>query len=248
MTSYERPLDQIRKETKAAHRAPHLRKNNLTPVDQIDSLDNILGATYHHDGPYDATLASRNRNRKYAPVDAVQETNKMALDATPIENLQDSLRKHVPLAGTANIPPGQEDLAGRTMRYEEGADLMREEDAEGGPYRRWKDYDYEYQPGDLKGKGEPSYSIERQIKERGASASGENGTAVYEMQPGGSSRKDGGTVVRQRSYSSSAGPSSPQGAAHDSNVRRSNTVGKRSGLEGLKRRIGSLRRKSPDQA
>jgi hypothetical protein len=29
------------------------------------------------------------------------------------------------------------DMAGRTMEYEEGADLMREPDAAGGAYKRW---------------------------------------------------------------------------------------------------------------
>lgn len=134
----ERPLEQIRKENKAAHRAPHLRKQNITPTDQIDFLDNITGMAYHHDGPYDATLAARNKDPKYAPVEAVKVGNWEALKATPYEKLQDSLTKHVPLSGTAVIPPGEEDFAGRTMNYEEGADLMREEDAEGGPYRRWK--------------------------------------------------------------------------------------------------------------
>lgn len=133
----ERPLEQIRKETKAAYRAPHLRKHNLTPTDQIDSLDNITGLTYHHDGPYDATLAARNQDPKYAPVEAVKTSNMEAIKATPYEHLQDSLTKHVPLSGTAVVPSGQEDFAGRIMNYEEGADLMREEDAEGGPYRRW---------------------------------------------------------------------------------------------------------------
>jgi hypothetical protein len=139
----ERPLDQIRRDTKKAHRAPHLRKHSMVPVDVIDSLDTIsIGGPYHHEGPYDATLAPRNRNRKYAPVEAVREGNLAALRATPQEHIMDSLSRHVPLQGTATIPPGHKDFVGRTMDYEEGADLMREPDAGGGAYRRWKDYDY----------------------------------------------------------------------------------------------------------
>jgi hypothetical protein len=61
-----RPLDQIKQATKAANRAHHLRKANQTRPDQIDALDNI-GGVYHHDGPYDATLASRNRDARHAP-------------------------------------------------------------------------------------------------------------------------------------------------------------------------------------
>ncbi|RYC63095.1 hypothetical protein CHU98_g3103, partial [Xylaria longipes] len=39
--SAPRPLEQIKRETKAANRAPHLRKANQTRPDQIDALDNI---------------------------------------------------------------------------------------------------------------------------------------------------------------------------------------------------------------
>lgn len=133
-----RPLDQIRRETRAANRAPHLRKQNFARADQIDALDNVgFGGAYHHGGPYDATLASRNRDKRYAPVEAVKETNMMALRATPKERIQDSLRHHVPLHGTAEVPPGMTDAFGRVMDFEEGADLMREPDAPGGAYKRY---------------------------------------------------------------------------------------------------------------
>lgn len=73
---------------------------------------------------------------------------------------------------------------GRRMSYEEGADVMREADAPGGAYRR---YDHvPYHPKDYKGKGEPSYTIERHAKEQkqlqrqmGSKDSG----PAYEMQP-----------------------------------------------------------------
>jgi hypothetical protein len=134
-----RPLDQLRKEAKAADRAPHLKKKHIPGADTIDSLDrSFLGGAYHHEGPYDATLLARNTSYKYSPVEAVRETNNEALKATPRENIRDALDKHVPLQGTAVIPPGMAGIDGRPMRYEEGADLMREEDAPGGAYKRWE--------------------------------------------------------------------------------------------------------------
>ncbi|KAI8955520.1 hypothetical protein F4801DRAFT_269355 [Xylaria longipes] len=158
--SAPRPLEQIKRETKAANRAPHLRKANQTRPDQIDALDNIApGGIYHHDGPFDAALASRNRDARYAPLAAVQEGNRAALKATPAVNVADAVTRHVPLQGTAVIPPGEVDYTGNVMEYEEGADLMREPDAAGGAYKRYEHV--QYHPEDLKGKGEPSYTIER---------------------------------------------------------------------------------------
>ncbi|KAI1358703.1 hypothetical protein F5Y08DRAFT_105968 [Xylaria arbuscula] len=163
MTSLPRPLEQIKRETKLANRSGHLRKKSQPRPDQIDSLDNVVpGGIYHHDGPYDATLASRNRDARYAPLAAVTEGNREALKATPAVNVLDSVRRHVPLQGTAEVPPGAVDYEGNVMEYEEGADLMREPDAAGGAYKR---YDHvQYHPEDLKGKGEPSFTVERDLK------------------------------------------------------------------------------------
>jgi hypothetical protein len=94
---------------------------------------------YHHGGPYDATLRSRNLDPRTSPVAAVQESNMEALRATPREYVMDSLRHHVPLQGTSTIPSGEYDYRGSRMSYEEGADLMREPDAPGGPYKRYAD-------------------------------------------------------------------------------------------------------------
>ncbi|KAI0804391.1 hypothetical protein GGR55DRAFT_314942 [Xylaria sp. FL0064] len=159
--SVPRPLEQIKRETKLANRSPHLRKHAQPRPDQIDSLDNI-GGIYHHGGPYDATLASRNRDARYAPLAAVQEGNREALKATPAINIVDAVTRHVPLQGTASVPPGETDFTGNVMDYEEGADLMRESDAAGGAYKRYEHV--QYHPEDLKGKGEPSYTIERDLK------------------------------------------------------------------------------------
>lgn len=119
-----------------ADRSPHLKKKHIPGADLIDSLDNI-GGPYHHGGPYDATLLARNTSFQNSPVAAVRESNDMALKATPREYVQDSIKKHVPLQGTAIIPPGERDLAGRRMEYEEGADMMREPGMIGGEYKRW---------------------------------------------------------------------------------------------------------------
>ncbi|KAI0452365.1 hypothetical protein F5B21DRAFT_506380 [Xylaria acuta] len=160
--SAPRPLEQIKRETKAANRAPHLRKANRTRPDQIDALDDIApGGAYHHDGPYDAALASRNRDARYAPLAAVEESNRAALRATPAANVADAVARHVPLQGTAAVPPGEADYTGNVMDYEEGADLMREPDAPGGAYKRYEHV--QYHPDDLKGKGEPAYTIERDL-------------------------------------------------------------------------------------
>lgn len=103
----------------------------------IDSLDASMERLYHHEGPYDATLLSRNMEKKFSPVEAVRGSNEEALKATPRENIRDALDKHVPLHGTAMVPPGTRNEFGDVYDYTEGADLMREPDAPGGAYKRW---------------------------------------------------------------------------------------------------------------
>ncbi|KAB8304461.1 hypothetical protein EYC80_003855 [Monilinia laxa] len=182
-----RPLAQLRQETKAAYRSPHLRKKHIPGADTIDSLDHTaFGGAYHHEGPYDATLMARNISYKNSPVAAVAGTNAEALKATPRENIQDSLDRHIPLSGTAVIPPGMPGPDGRIMDYEEGADLMREPDAAGGAYKRWDHV--KYLPEDYKGKGEPSFTIEKALKDHAASQKASHrrvmsdGNSAYEMQ------------------------------------------------------------------
>lgn len=293
-----RPLDTIKQEQRAAMKVPYLHNpRHRQPADTIDTLDQsgIADVPYHHEGPYDATMASRNRKKRYSPLDAVKDSNEEAIKATPREYVQDSLTKHVPLQGTAIIPPGMRDMSGRVMEYEDGADLMRERDAPGGAYKRYEGIvsaaptaaatthtypnwqklyppevadkkldNQRYRDGDLKGKGEPSYTIERDRKEHEAkirrhagSGMGEgDGTQVYEMQPHARSptalKDHGGRVVRQRSISNAdetAGATSPlmrrgsrEGYATNNDLRRRNTTGNKL-AEGLKRRFGSLRRK-----
>ncbi|KAF2674921.1 hypothetical protein BT63DRAFT_420180 [Microthyrium microscopicum] len=128
-----RPLDMIKKDNKTANRSPHLRKRSIPGVDQIDVLDTTPGGQYHHEGPFDATLASRNVNQKYSPVAAVQESNMAALKATPPENIADAVRQHRPLDGVAVVPPGMSDRYGRTYNYKE-TNLMTE--GKGGDYNQ----------------------------------------------------------------------------------------------------------------
>ncbi|KAH8679909.1 hypothetical protein BGZ60DRAFT_400926 [Tricladium varicosporioides] len=244
-----RPLDQLRRENKAANRAPHLKKKHLPGPDTIDSLDkSVFGLAYHHEGPYDATLLARNTSFQNSPVAALRESNAEALKATPREYVRDALDKHVPLQGTAIIPPGMSGVDGRIMNYEEGADLMREPDAAGGAYKRWEGV--KYLPEDYKGKGEPSFSIERALKEHKLNSHRRvmsDGNNTYEMKPQGHLRPGSS---RQRSASSNHAESLTVGrptgndvrySGFEGDIQRSNTTGRRVG-EGLKKRFGSLRR------
>ena len=272
-----RPLDQIRKETKTAHRSPHLRKKHIPGTDVIDSLDQTaLGGAYHHGGPYDATLLARNLNPKSSPVAATSKTNEEAIKATPKDYMKDSLRKHLPLQGTAVIPPGEPSLDGRVMQYEEGADLQREADAPGGAYKRWPDmvcssfiliWDImltrcqQYHPEDYKGKGEPSFSVDRALKEHKHNTHRRimsDGNSAYKMQR----PRARASITRQRSASgNNADLGRPSGSATSStatgrtstsgndlrysdfeaDMNRRNSTGHTFG-EGLKKRFGSLTR------
>ena len=156
-----------------ANRSPHLRKKHLPQPDMIDRLDPSM--YYHHESPYDPALMVRNTASKSSPIAALENTNQEALKATPYEKVQDSLRGHNPLDGTAIVPPGQRDQFGNVYEYEEGTDMMRDL---GGNYKRWEDVDYH--PDDLKGKGEPSYSIEQALKgrEKAGRYHGANGSSI----------------------------------------------------------------------
>jgi hypothetical protein len=221
-----RPLDTLRKDEKTARRAPHLRKKNFQGADRIDRLDNTT-FSYHHEGPYDAANISRNLNPKYSPIAAVKDSNEEALKATPREAVIDALTKHRPIDGVAITPPGMADRFGRILDYEEGTDLMREP---GADYKRWPGV--EYLPGDLKGKGEPSYTIEKALKEH--KQNGESGESGIELQ----SRR------RNHSIGSVSRPSALPAEGFDTGngLGRSNTTGKSLGGK-LKKRFGSIRRK-----
>ncbi|ORY19454.1 hypothetical protein BCR34DRAFT_552086 [Clohesyomyces aquaticus] len=217
-----RPLDLIRKDTKAASRAYHLRKKNFQGADTIDRLDKT-GFSYHHEGPYDAANLSRNRDWKHSPVAAVRDSNEEALRATPREQIIDAVTRHRPIEGVANVPPGMPDKFGRVLDYQEGADLQREP---GGDYRRWGGVTY--LPEDLKGKGEPSYSIEKALKDH--KHYGDSGTEMTARR-------------RNQSLGTQDQPSVPaESLDGGAGLGRSNTTGKSVG-NALKKRFGSLRRR-----
>ncbi|KID93625.1 protein kinase, partial [Metarhizium majus ARSEF 297] len=236
-----RPLDMIKREARAAER-PHRHRKRISETDTIDALDTIGGA-YHHGGPYDATLRSRNLNKKYSPVAAVQDSNMEAIRATPRENIMDSLTKHVPLQGTASIPSGAPDMRGRIMYYEEGADLMREPDAEGGAYKRWDGI--QYHPDDLKGKGEPSFTLERDLKKGRRHRHHLSEADAFEMAPG-TNRFSRWAASHQRSVSQHSAEALSSGVTYknnpDGDLRRAHSTGNKLS-DGLKRRFGSIRRK-----
>lgn len=137
------------------------RKHHIRP-DTIDTLDNSGLGSYHHGGPYDATLFARN-NTTNSPLAALKDSNAEALRATPKERIIDSVQYHRPLDGVAAYAPGDYDRNGRLYTYEEGDNMMINNTAAGGAYKRWPGV--QYHPDDIKGKGEPSYSIEKALKE-----------------------------------------------------------------------------------
>lgn len=245
----------IAREQKLAHRSPHLRKHQHIGSDSIDKLD-VVGGGYHHGGPFDAASLARNQQFKNSPIEAVAGMNAEALKATPEERINDSVRKHRPLDGVAVVPPGQADREGRVYNYREGTDLMIEE---GGNYKRWDGVvrfptpsfsplcvltmsPQKYLPEDLKGKGEPSYSIEKALQEskRGAPEHRRvmsDGHPAYEMVPTAPNGTRPGVEARSSSY----GATQEEQRYSDwerERPRSSSGPGKE-----LRRRIGSLRRK-----
>jgi hypothetical protein len=102
----------------------------------------------------------------------------------------------------------------------------------------------QYHPDDLKGKGEPSFTVERDLKKEKGHRQFLSEADAYEMRPG-SNRSWRGTSNHQRS-SSQTGEGISSGATYtataNGDLRRSNTTGNKIS-EGLKRRFGSLRRK-----
>ncbi|KAI9806917.1 MAG: hypothetical protein M1833_002575 [Piccolia ochrophora] len=228
------PLEIIRRESKRAHRSPHLKKKHLPGPDTIDQLDKV-GGTYHHGGPYDAALLVRNTSFESSPLEAVRGTNKEALRATPKANIKDSLDSHRPLDGVAIVPPGMHDYSGELMDYKEGPNMMIEN---GGNYKRWPGLDYH--PDDIKGKGEPSYTIEKALKDhkhshRRVTSEGE---PSYEMRP-----------TPRRASSADRGGAKASGVRMSyrewEDMRRNNTTGN-GGESQLKKRFGSLRRRKVD--
>lgn len=219
------PLDQLAREKAVADRARHITKNHAIRPDTIDSLDQSgLGLGYHHEGPYDATLFARNNSSKLSPVAAVADSNNEALKATPHEKIIDSVRGHRPLDGVAAYPPGETDRNGQTFHYQEGENMMVDLNPEGGAYKRWPGV--QYHPDDIKGKGEPSYSIEKALKE-------------HSLEDKPDHKRDptvGGIELKSNHsrHSSGASPFVDDGA----DLNRRGSLSNR-----LKKRVGSLKKK-----
>ena len=267
-----RPLSMLRHNTKLANRAPHLRKSAIPGPDTIDTLDNIGMSRYHHEGPYDATLLARNLSPTTSPVAALQSTNAEALRATPTDMIKQSLDRHRPLDGVAAVPPGALDFAGNRMQYQEGADLMIED---GASYKRWPGITY--LPGDLKGKGEPAFSVERathqerentaadagpygtgRVRSSSVSYSGRRGhrgtapnTATYELQTRSQAARSGPRSSSETSVPRVAWGKSAKSYSEwerERETRERNATSSGSKIgAGIRRGLGSLRRKKQPQ-
>ncbi|KAK7208610.1 hypothetical protein BZA70DRAFT_274209 [Myxozyma melibiosi] len=48
--------------------SPPSLKPKPAPIDTVDGLDCSFGGSYHHEGPFEATLAYRNSNTRYPPL------------------------------------------------------------------------------------------------------------------------------------------------------------------------------------
>lgn len=219
-------LDQIRRDEKAAYRSPHLHKRHISGADTIDKLDAVPGAQYHHAGPYDAASLARNNSYTSSPIAALHITNAEALKATPFDKIKDSIADHRPLDGVAQYPPGTSDRFGQEYMYEEGTDMMREANPPGGAYKRYPGVDY--LPDDLKGKGEPSYSMDKLMKEHKLSGRDKQ---AFEL------------VDRPKHHSRGHAHSSSADAREDEGRRRSGSGGAKKLSGEIKRRVGSLKKK-----
>ena len=126
-------------------------------------------------------------------------------------------------------------------------------------WRRWKGIDYH--PDDIKGKGEPYFTIDRALKEHKKDGShrrvfSEGGIELAERPRSSSNPFAPSRSSRLRSASgvdaqdASRYTDEPAREMPDSGIRRANTTGKRaSGMSGLGRKFGSLRRrKAPELA
>jgi hypothetical protein len=262
------PLAQLTAENKAANRSPHLHKKHHIGPDQIDVLDTVgNGYAYHHEGPYDATMFARNNSgdllsSKSSPIGALMDSNAEALKATPKEKIQDSLGRHRPLDGVAAYPPGVEDPTGHVYNYNQGENMMIENGPEGGAYKRWPGV--RYHPDDVKGVGEPSFSIERALKEHKIDDSAPNprrmpGTADgIEMSTRNRSGSGTSRFGKDRTDSnlsqdnSTVDPRNPmwgdgeQGRFSPRVGRSASGREKRMSGGGLKRRFGSLKKRIGD--
>lgn len=215
------PLAMLRKHSTRAHRSPHLRKKHQPGADAIDRLDIASLGIYHHEGPYDAASRARNSHSSSSPLAITRRQNEEALRATPKEAIYDSVHRHRPLDGVAIVPPGTPDRFGRKYEYEEGPNLMLE-----GGYKRWPGI--EYKDDDIKGKGEPSYTVEKALKDHKSRGKNAHENEGFELKPRRRTRS-----VEEPTYGTSTSSSQ--------DVRRRGSASKQT--EGLRARIDTLRNK-----
>jgi hypothetical protein len=170
------------------------------------------------------------------------------------------------------------DRFGRTYEYEEGADLLREPGGDGPGYKRWSDkvspqsplhdasirtrhtpltyafHHQDYSPDDLKGRSEPTFSLDRALK---AHTLTDNGIELKDSRKISQDYKrasqDG--KLDPRDPVEIAGGEAEYAALYSSGHRRSGSSGEmrrtgslRAAGESLKKRIGSLRRKKEHDA
>lgn len=233
-----RPLSQLSREKALADKSHHATKKHHIRPDTVDLLDSTSASgSYHHGGPYDATLFARNNSYNSSPVAAVSSTTAAALSATSPERIADSLSQHRPLDGVAAYPPGTEDRNGHTYHYEEGENMMVELSPGGGAYKRIPGV--EYHKDDIKGKGEPSYSLEKALRDHTRERSGSGAEKTRNL------AGETGWEMTDRPRRGSANPFLADGEDEKDGkgVGRSDSLSKRlSG--GLKKRIGSIKRRS----
>ena len=129
----------------AASFAPDGRRlwysSDFDTIDRLDTSGPNGMPMFHHGGPYDAVLPSRNWDPKTSPMAALSGSLAEALRATPQEYIADCLQQGVPLQGTATIPSGQLDYEGNRMDYEEGSNLVRDSDSIAVSYQQYRQWD-----------------------------------------------------------------------------------------------------------
>jgi hypothetical protein len=243
------PLAQLTAENRAADRAPHLRAKHQIGPDTIDTLDNVSGTAYHHSGPYDATLLARNTIPISSPVAALAESNAETLKATPREKIIDSVRGHRPLDGVTAYPPGGIDPNGHVYDYEPGENMMTAGNPTGGAYKRWPGVTYH--PDDIKGKGEPSYSVEKALKDHkndGVDGSGKvhRSTASQEIELSSRSRQSADQAQASGSAEQFDRDNPMWGEGEERMQRSASGKEKRLSGGGLKKRFGSVKKRIKD--
>ncbi|KAF3938485.1 hypothetical protein ABW19_dt0205048 [Dactylella cylindrospora] len=199
-------------------RGPQVQR---TPAaDTIDHLDTSFGLfTFHHEGPYDATLSHRNRLPHKSPVEATRYGNEMALQATAPEDIENSLQFGRPLEGVAAFPPGTKTSQGGVLEYEE-YDVNRQD----GNFRRYPGL--RYRDEDLKGKGIEGYDGDLKAKREKEA------------------KHRRGKSLDVSTYTSKPGDTTTTAAEQNTSLRRNgSTAGRLEGAAAKIKRTFSLKRK-----